>query len=211
MESWLWRFGLIARMAPLALALVFAGTLQADAHHLMGGRTPETFMQGLLSGLGHPVIGLDHLAFIVAMGVAVGMAGLHLGFPGLFVVASALGVALHAYGASLPAAELVVDLSVLAAGALIASGWPVALWGWGALFAAGGLFHGYAFGDAIYGAEPAPLAAYLVGLAIVQAALATAVAMLTRRSGTNPMKPRLAGAAVAGIGIAILAGQILPT
>src|SRR6266705_841511 len=40
----------------------------AWAHHFMGGGPPETFAQGLLSGLGHPVIGLDHAAFIVAAG-----------------------------------------------------------------------------------------------------------------------------------------------
>ena len=27
----------------------------------MGGKTPSTFAEGLLSGLGHPVIGPDHL------------------------------------------------------------------------------------------------------------------------------------------------------
>ena len=40
----------------------------AWAHHFMGGGLPQTFTQGLLSGLGHPVIGLDHAAFIVAAG-----------------------------------------------------------------------------------------------------------------------------------------------
>jgi len=40
----------------------------AYAHHLMGGRTPATFAEGMLSGLGHPVIGLDHFAAVVAVG-----------------------------------------------------------------------------------------------------------------------------------------------
>src|SRR5216117_1537707 len=40
----------------------------AWAHHFMGGGLPETIAQGLLSGLGHPVIGLDHAAFIAAAG-----------------------------------------------------------------------------------------------------------------------------------------------
>ena len=88
----------------------------------MGGRTPSTFMEGLLSGLAHPVIGLDHLAFIVAVGVAVGVAGLNLAIPALFIVASAIGVALHVRGVTLPGAEMLVALSVLVAGAMIASG-----------------------------------------------------------------------------------------
>jgi urease accessory protein len=176
----------------------------------MGGRTPSTFMEGLLSGLGHPVIGLDHLAFIVAIGVAVGVAGLSLAIPTLFIVGSAIGVAIHVRGITLPAAEILVALTVLAAGALIAFGRAMQTSGWAVLFAVGGLIHGYAFGESIYGAEPSPLAAYLVGLAIIQAVLVTAVAAVARRSRTSGLEPRLAGAAIAGIGLAILAGQLLP-
>ena len=38
----------------------------------MGGATPATFWQGLASGVGHPVIGLDHLVFLLAAGVLFG-------------------------------------------------------------------------------------------------------------------------------------------
>jgi len=41
----------------------------AWAHHVMGGKLPQTFLQGLLSGFGHPVIGIDHLAAIVGVGI----------------------------------------------------------------------------------------------------------------------------------------------
>ena len=49
--------------------LAFSG-VPAFAHHLMGGHTPATFGEGILSGLGHPVIGLDHFAAVVAVGVS---------------------------------------------------------------------------------------------------------------------------------------------
>jgi urease accessory protein len=78
------------------------------------------------------------------------------------------------------------------------------------LFAVAGLIHGYAFGESIYGAEASPLAAYLIGLAVIQAVLATAVAFFARRFSAAALEPRLAGAAIAGIGLAILAGQVLP-
>jgi urease accessory protein len=194
----------------LTLMVTAATGLPAHAHHVMGGRTPATFVQGLLSGLGHPIIGIDHLAFIVAMGVAVGAAGLSLAIPGLFIVASAVGVVLHANGVTLPIAELIVAASVLFVGGLIASGRAVGVWSWTVLFCVAGLFHGYAFGESIVGAEPTPLAAYLVGLVIVQAALATGIALIARRSGAGAFKPRLAGAVIAGIGIAVLAGQLVP-
>ena len=45
------------------LAMPFA-IEPAFAHHVVGGKMPVTFMDGLLSGLGHPIIGLDHLAAI---------------------------------------------------------------------------------------------------------------------------------------------------
>jgi hydrogenase/urease accessory protein HupE len=40
----------------------------AFAHHMTGGRTPATFGEGMLSGLGHPVIGLDQFAAVAAVG-----------------------------------------------------------------------------------------------------------------------------------------------
>lgn len=192
------------------LTLVIMAGAPAEAHHPMGGRTPSTVMEGFVSGLGHPVIGIDHLAFIVAMGLAVGVAQLNLAIPALFIAVSAFGVALHVRGVALPGVEALVALSVLAAGAAIALGRSVRTWLWAALFAVAGLFHGYAFGESIFGAEASPLAAYLVGLVIVQAVLATAVALVARRSSAAAIEPRLAGAAIAGIGIAILAGQMLP-
>jgi urease accessory protein len=201
----------VLRASSLALMLVAVTGLPAEAHHVMGGRTPSTLMEGFLSGLGHPVIGLDHLAFIVAMGVAVGVAGLNLAVPALFIVASAIGVAVHVRGVTLPDAEILVALSVVIAGAMIASGRSLQALVWAALFVLAGLVHGYAFGESIFGAEASPLAAYLLGLVIVQVAVATAVALIARRSGAAATEPRLAGAAIAGIGIAILAGQLLPT
>jgi urease accessory protein len=203
--------GWVLRAAALGLLLVAAAGVPAEAHHVMGGRTPSNFMEGFLSGLAHPVIGLDHLAFIVAMGVAAGVARLNLAIPALFIVASAIGVALHVRGVTLPVAELLVALSVVIAGAMIASGRSLRALVWAALFVVAGFVHGYAFGESIFGAEASPLAAYLVGLVIVQAAVATGVAVLAQRSAAAAMQPRLAGAAIAGIGIAILAGQLLPT
>jgi urease accessory protein len=59
---------MLARTA-LALLILAATGGGAEAHHAMGGTTPQTLAQGLLSGLAHPVIGLDHLAFTLAAGL----------------------------------------------------------------------------------------------------------------------------------------------
>ena len=182
--------------AALSVIPFFLMTASASAHHVMGGKIPTTFTEGFLSGLGHPVIGPDHLAFLLAIGVAVGVGGLNLVLPLLFVVASAIGVTLHVNGVNLPGAEIVVAVSVLFAGFLIARGraLPVSLWA--ILFAAAGLFHGYAFGESIFGAERSPLHAYLLGLIIVQSALTVGTALFVRRraGGVSAIAPRLAGA-----------------
>jgi len=190
---------------PLSLA-----AFPAFAHHMMGGRTPSTFMEGLLSGLGHPVIGLDHLAFLVAIGVAVGVFGLSLLLPIAFIVAMALGVLLHVNGAGLPGAELVVAASVLLAGGLLAWGRPLPVAAWGALFAIAGLFHGYSLGESIYGADRSALGAYLLGLVVIQSVLAIGVALLVRHYGARltSVAPRIAGALILAVGVVVLAGNL---
>src|SRR5215218_6836998 len=99
-------FALSGRGAAVLLAVLAMAAEPAFAHHVMGGSTPSTFGQGLLSGLGHPIIGIDHLAFLVAVGVVVGLARLNLVLPLVFVGASAVGVLLHVKGVTIPAVEL---------------------------------------------------------------------------------------------------------
>ena len=183
----------------------------ASAHHVMGGRTPATFAEGMLSGLGHPIIGPDHLAFLLALGVAVGVFRLSLVNPLLFLVAMAAGVAAHVAGIALPGAEFIVAGSVLLAGAMLVIEREIPAPWWTGLFVIAGFFHGYAYGESIFGAEATPLAAYLVGLVAVQTALTIGIALATRALWqASALAPRLAGAAVGGVGFAALIAQIVP-
>jgi urease accessory protein len=196
-----------------SLILLVLGSAPAFAHHLMGGRTPATFIEGLLSGLGHPVIGLDHLAAVVAVGC---LAAAHRMAPALaigFVIAMMAGVALHLHGTTVPGAEILVALSVIFLGAFMLRGRDVAAVTAFLLFAVVGLIHGYALGESIYGAEQTPLYAYLLGLALIQSAIALAAMQLARLLGQRAagMSPlRLVGAGIAGIGLAVLMQQIVP-
>jgi urease accessory protein len=197
------------------ITLVGAGLLAtadtASAHHLMGGKIPSTFADGILSGVGHPIIGPDHLAFLVALGIAVGVGRLSLITPFLFLVAMACGVAAHVGAVNIPATELIVGVSVLIAGVLIALDWRIPASAWAAIFCIAGFFHGYAYGESIYGAEPTPLAAYLVGLVAVQSVLTVGIAFASRAVWTaSRMGPRLVGAAICGVGFTVLVGQIIP-
>jgi urease accessory protein len=201
----------LCRTALLA-APFFLITAPASAHHVMGGKLPSTLLEGLLSGLAHPVIGPEPLGFLIAVAVVAGACGLSLALPAVFVAAMAAGTGLHVIGIAFPAAEIMVALSTLLAGFLIASGRAVPGAAWAALFALAGFFHGTAFGESIYGAEASPLGAYLAGLIVIQSALTMGIALMVRRMGArvSELAPRLAGAAVFGIGLAALIGQLIP-
>ena len=184
----------------------------AAVHHVMGGVLPANFLQGLLSGLGHPVIGIDHLAAVVAVGCLAAAhrfgAALAIGF----VVAMMIGVAVHVGEATLPANEILAALAVVVLGAALIR--PrrlhpaIAL----VLFTAAGFLHGYALGESIVGAEPAPLLAYFVGLALIQSAIALGALFVVRAVSARgePALARLVGAGVAGLGFALLVQQLAP-
>ncbi|MFG1192742.1 HupE/UreJ family protein [Xanthobacter flavus] len=202
----------VSRIALLSLVPLFAAT-SAEAHHAMGGRLPATFGEGFISGLAHPVIGLDHLGFIVAAGLIAGVMGLGAFVPVAFVVASIAGVMLHVQLVNLPFAETVIALSVVAIGGLLAAGREKPARGvWIGLFAIAGLFHGYAYGESIVGAEPTQLVAYLAGLAVVQSVIGAGVALVASGRAWTPtsLAPRLAGAAAFGIGLSAVVTQLIP-
>lgn len=194
----------------MTLAAVAAGTFGmmggAAAHHPMGGEVPSTLWQGLLSGVAHPIIGLDHFAFVIGIGLLAGTAGLGLLMPMAFVAAMASGLGLSVAGHGIPGAEIYVALSVVLIG--------ISIWRRGpgenrklecAAFAAAGLFHGIALADAAIGAEPTPLAAYIAGLAITQLALAAIVWYLASegpqgRAWLAPAPLRASGLAIVAVG-----------
>jgi urease accessory protein len=201
------------RRNPIALATlaaVSAVPLPALAHHPMGGAVPTTAWHGLVSGIAHPVIGLDHLAFLVAAGVLAAAIPRRGGIWALvaFLAAGLVGALLHFGGAGLGPVEAAVALSVLLVGAALLAPparLPLAAPGWLALaFAIAGLFHGHAYAEAVAGAGPAPVVAYLLALVAMQAALGLGVMALARRLGAEmggavPQR-RWAGMAATAVG-----------
>lgn len=190
-----------------AIAAAISGP--AAAHHPMDGQVPATAWHGLLSGLGHPVIGWDHLLFLLVVALAAATARLpgRLAWPaaGVFLLAGAGGTLTRLPGLALPGAELAIGLTLVLAAIWLAVRRSPAAAGLLPLAAAAGAVHGFAFGEAVIGAEVTPLIAYLTGLAAVQAGLLTAVYMAARRwlptgtthqlGGTTRAVATLAGAA----------------
>lgn len=186
------------------------------AHHAMGGKTPTNGLTGFLSGLAHPLIGLDHLTFVIASGLLAALISGGFMIPIAFVLASLAGTGVHLISFDLPAPEFFISGSVLLFGILLAAkNHPHRLLTVG-LAAAAGLFHGYAYGEAIVGAQMPPLVAYLLGFASVQMAIAfTAYGVGRSVLSKTPESPglafRFAGFAICGVGITFLSTVILKT
>jgi len=188
-----------------AIATLFA--TPALAHHPLAGAEMTTFAHGVLSGVGHPILGFDHLFFVIAVGVVAALSGRLTTAPLGYIAGMLGGIALITNGVALPYVEFVIAGSLIILGGLAASGRgmtaPVAM----ALFAGAGLFHGWAFGETLTGQESgmgaAVLFGYLLGLVAVQYVLSVAAGWLATRGieSATDIKPRLAGAVVAGVGM----------
>ncbi len=127
--------------APLSLSLLVAAW-PAMAHVQQGQAA------GFLTGLAHPVSGLDH---VLAM-VAVGLWGAQLGAPALwllpvtFPLVMAFGGFLGLLGIPLPGVESGIALSALALGLAVATSWRPPLTVAALLVGVFAVFHGHAHG-----------------------------------------------------------------
>lgn len=188
-------------------ALLALAPLPALAHHPMGGATPSTLFEAFASGIGHPVIGLDHLAFLLAAGVLAATLPTGRGVLAVlaFVAGGFLGSLAHVAGIGFGPVEALVALTVVAAGAALLRGAPGALLPAG--FVLAGLVHGHAFAEAIIGAEQGPLAAYLAALALMQLVTGLGMMALARRiaaAGHGAVLHRAAGVAGLAAGVVFL-------
>jgi urease accessory protein len=121
---------------------------------------------GFLSGLSHPVSGLDH---VLAM-VAVGLWGAQLGTPALWVLPvafpmmMAFGGMLGLMGMPLPGVEVGIALSAMVLGALVLGGIRLSLIAAVLVVAFFALFHGHAHGTELEAGQNAML--YSLGFVI---------------------------------------------
>lgn len=190
-----------------SMALFGAATpLAAMAHSGHDGvATGGLFTQGIL----HPLLGMDHLLAMIAVGLVGAIAGGRLiwALPCAFLAAMVAGALLGLTGMTLPAVEGLILTSVILLGAatFIAPRRPAphalasaALVLAVALF---GLFHGGAHGmEAPRGGQ---VWTYVAGFVFATAALHGLGVMLGR--WLPPQITRAAGAVIASLGIALAA------
>lgn len=186
-------------LATSAATAALTGATPALAH-------PGPSAGGIGDGLLHPLLGLDHLLVMVAVGALAVVARCAVPTPTLpvaFVSGMVAGTLAAINGLALPGTEWVIAASVLAAGALLAVG-PGAAARWlPAAVAVVGIAHGHA-----HGAEAPPTSRpllYLGGVVVATAVLHAAGAVLGWTLGRSPALRRSAGLAVAGAGVALVA------
>ncbi|MGD1704307.1 HupE/UreJ family protein [Dapis sp. BLCC M229] len=196
-------------------SLIFFSTVEsAMAHHPMGGRTPANLWEGLLSGMGHPIIGMDHLAFVVAVGLIAATIPNGISILASFLATAMLGTGIHLLSIDLPLTEIAIAFSVVTFGVMLAFKQKLNTLLLIIFAGIAGIFHGYAYGEAIIGAEMTPLLAYLVGFTAIQLFIAL-LAMKLAELVSNYLKNqffaliRFLGLAISSIGVVFFTRAIL--
>ena len=161
---------------------------------------------GFLTGMHHPISGLDH---VLAM-VAVGLWGAQLGAPAIwlltvtFPMVMAFGGFLGLLGVPIPGVELGIALSAILLGSMVATEAHPPLWLAATLVGFFAIFHGHAHGTELPAGENGLL--YSVGFVIVTGCLhATGISIgLIHRWRSGRIALRVAGATVAAAGLVFL-------
>ena len=190
------------------IPLLLLAPIPAHAHHAMDSATPSNLFEGLVSGLAHPIIGVDHLLFVLAVGIAAYYFGRRAGNVIAFIGGTLAGTLVHLQQAMLAYPDAWVAGSLILIGGLLLVGARVLSTALApVVFALCGLVHGYAYGEAIVGAETTPLVAYLIGFSAIQCAIALGAFAAARhfdRDGSRVRVPRAAGAMLSLAGVAFL-------
>ncbi|HBO6208430.1 MULTISPECIES: HupE/UreJ family protein [Stutzerimonas stutzeri subgroup] len=182
------------------------------AHHPTGGELPGSILYGVLSGVGHPLIDLTHIVFILGMGL---LFALHPGSVGkrvvLFLAATWIGALGHLLGMDVQAAEALMALGIIVAGLMLMLRQFAILPGILGLAAITGIIHGFAYAEDVIGARTGPLMGYFFGFTLIQAVVLSATAMVGRtwvKTHAPGVVRRWAfngGAVFTGLGLLLLA------
>jgi urease accessory protein len=196
------RLGRCALSLPILIALAFCLSAPALAHVGESG-----VAGGFASGFTHPLLGLDH---VVAM-VAVGLWGAFLGAPAIwllpivFPMVMAFGGAVGVIGVPLPYVEVGIATSAIVLGLMVALAARPPLWVAAVLVGAFAIFHGHAHGTELPSAAN-PLA-FSIGFVVATGMLhlgGIAFGLLTRWPW-GKMAVRAGGALIAAAGLVFLA------
>ena len=161
---------------------------------------------GFMSGLSHPVLGLDHLLAMISVGILSAQMGgravwtVPSAFVGVMLVGGLMGI----YGIPLFSVELGIALSVMVLGIAIAADKRLPMLF--AMIAVGffALFHGHAHGTEMPElADPALYAlGFIIGTALIHI-VGVGIGLISKTVSFGPQLLRYVGAGIAGIGFHI--------
>ena len=166
---------------------------------------------GILSGFLHPLLGLDHLLAMLAVGILSAQIGGRALWtvPATFVGVMAIGAFLGIAGLALPLVEYGITFSVLVLGIAILFGNRIPEWAALIAVAFFALFHGNAHGTEIPEITNTIglVVAYILGFLIATAGLhvvGALIGLLVSRSERGLMLMRIGGLAIALIGVFLI-------
>ncbi|PHM09319.1 HupE/UreJ family protein [Nostoc sp. 'Peltigera malacea cyanobiont' DB3992] len=158
-------------------------------------------------GLADPVISLNCLVGIVAIGLLSSVFVRGAAIAGCFVFATVLGIVIHIFQLDLPGTEIAIAISTIVFGTMLMMPNQLNFLVLALVGISAGLFQGYANAESIVSAGTISVVAYILGIALTL----FAVAMSAREIGVGmgmgeinrilPWKISLAGFALCAIGI----------
>ena len=189
-------------LGAVAAAGMIALAGAAQAH------TGEAHGAGFVHGFTHPFGGLDHLLAMVTVGLWAAQRGgralwaVPVSFMGMMLAGGLLGL----NGVALPSVELGIAASLVVLGSLVALAVRPSVWLGAAIVGAFAVFHGHAHGaEAPEAATPALYAAGFVAATGLLHLLGIAGFRSAAVAKAGGLLVRVAGAAVAAAGVALLA------
>lgn len=186
-------------LIPALLLATAAGLASEQAAAHAGGAHAGGFM----AGLGHPLVGADHLLAMLAVGLWAAQLGGRAAWqvPAAFVAALALGAGAAVLGLGMPAVEPGIMVSMLVMGLLVAFAVRLPAAAGMAVAAVFALSHGHAHGTEL----PVAASPLLYGLGFVLASVGLHLAGVTLGALASrflsPLVTRAAGAMVAAAGV----------
>ncbi|MEH2231402.1 MAG: HupE/UreJ family protein [Nostoc sp.] len=166
-------------------------------------------------GLADPVISLNCLVGIVAIGLLSSVFVRGAAIAGCFLLATVLGIVIHIFQLNFPGTEIAIAISTIVFGTMLMMPNQLNFLVLALVGISAGLFQGYANAESIVSAGMIPVAAYILGIAFT----VFAVAMSAREIGVGvgmgeinrilPWKISLAGFALCAIGIVFLSNSLI--
>ncbi|MEH1840747.1 MAG: HupE/UreJ family protein [Nostoc sp.] len=198
-----------------AIAVLILISLLSSLSGTPVNHTISNCWEGFLWGLADPVISLNCLVGIVAIGLLSSVFVRGVAIAGCFVIASILGIVIHSFQLSLPGTEIAIAISTIIFGTMLMMPNQLNFMALAVVGVGTGLFQGYADAKSIIEAGMMPLIAYILSMTLTLFVVAMSAREIGYAMGMGeinrilPWKINIAGFALCAIGIVFLRNSII--